>query len=450
MYESEAGAITIALSGDALITRPLMPFEEEAFLGLRELLNRADVGFTNGEVLFHDYEHPPGYPCGMYVRCDPRLIKDLQWFGINMLSCANNHAYDYGEGGVLTNIRNLDEAGLVHAGSGANLAAALTPGYLDTARGRVGLVCATTSAPANSRAGDQRRDLQGRPGVNLIRWTTEWRVDAASFATLQQVAKAFGWSQNTPAWLRAYDDAAPTSEQAVYFEDRNVLGAISVFSEDTAARFVLGSGFERVTRLHTEDMRRNLQAVTEARRMADWVIFSVHNHEYGESRDEPAAHIQALAHAVIDAGADVVVGHGPHRDRGIEIYKGKPIFYSLGAFITQTHTTSKQPHDVLQMFGLNHESSVAELFELRGRAYAQPGPDWWGVIPVVEFEDRRLRRLTLHPIELGFGQPRSQSGRPMLANGTYAEQALERVQRLSVPFGTTVDIQKGLGVVSMD
>jgi poly-gamma-glutamate synthesis protein (capsule biosynthesis protein) len=212
----------------------------------------------------------------------------------------------------------------------------------------------------------------------------------------------------------------------------------------------LGIGFERLTRPHTEDMRRNLQAVTEARRMADWVIFSIHNHEYGVSRDESAAHIQALAHAVIDAGADVVVGHGPHHDRGIEIYHDKPIIYSLGAFITQTHTTSRQPHDLMQMFGLNHESSVAELFELRGQASAQPGPGWWGVVPVLDFEARRLRRLTLHPIELGFGQPRSQSGRPMLANGTYAEQALERVRRLSTPFGTTVDIQKGLGVVSMD
>ncbi len=46
------------------------------------------------------------------MRCDPRFIKDLQWFGVDMVSCANNHGYDYGENGVLTNIRNLDAAGM--------------------------------------------------------------------------------------------------------------------------------------------------------------------------------------------------------------------------------------------------------------------------------------------------------------------------------------------------
>ena len=45
----------------------------------------------------------------------------------------------------------------------------------------------------------------------------------------------------------------------------------------------------------------------------------------------PADFLPLLFHKAIDAGADVVIRHGPHELNGIEIYKGKPIFYSLGS-----------------------------------------------------------------------------------------------------------------------
>jgi poly-gamma-glutamate synthesis protein (capsule biosynthesis protein) len=43
-----------------------------------------------------------------------------------------------------------------------------------------------------------------------------------------------------------------------------------------------------------------------------------------------------IAHAAIDAGADLVIGHGPHYSLPVEVYKGKPIFYGLGAFSFHT------------------------------------------------------------------------------------------------------------------
>src|SRR5215471_13475309 len=135
-YQSESGDIRIALAGEAMITRGLMPFREPRFLALRDLLHSADVRFANSEMLFHDFENWPTYLSQTYMRCDPRFIADLQWFGINLVSCANNHGYDYGENGVLTNLRNLHAAGLAHAGSGKHAADAVAPVYLDTAAGR--------------------------------------------------------------------------------------------------------------------------------------------------------------------------------------------------------------------------------------------------------------------------------------------------------------------------
>jgi hypothetical protein len=110
-YEAQQGDVSMAFGGEAMISRALTPFREERFLALRELLHASDVRFVNGEMLFHNYEDPPTYLSQTYMRCDPRFIADLQWFGVNLLSCANNHAYDYGERGVLTNIQSLDQAG---------------------------------------------------------------------------------------------------------------------------------------------------------------------------------------------------------------------------------------------------------------------------------------------------------------------------------------------------
>ncbi len=450
-YQSETGDIRIALAGEAMITRGLMPFREERFLGLRELLHSADVRFANSEMLFHNFEDWPTYLSQTYMRCDPRFITDLQWLGINLVSCANNHGYDYGENGVLTNLRNLRAAGLVHAGSGRQYAESVAPAYLETAAGRVALVSATSSARPNSRAGEQRRDMNGRPGVNLIRWINEWTIDDAAFREMQRVADAFGWRQQQPRWFTSgygveEEDAA---NAVLYFADRNVLG---VGSEDLAARFIRGSAFDRHSRAFAADVDRNLASIREARRMADWVIFSVHNHEGGRSIDDPSDHIRALAHAVIEAGADVVVGHGPHVDRGIEIYQGKPIVYSLGNFIMQNDQVELMPHDSMLLWGLGHEHSAADLFDARQAARhapTSPALGWWSAILMLNFCAGRLSELRLHPIELGFGLSRAQAGRPVLAEGDIAQRALERFRELSAPFGTRISIDDNVGVVSL-
>jgi poly-gamma-glutamate synthesis protein (capsule biosynthesis protein) len=449
VYESAGGDITMAFTGDAMISRALTPFREPRFLELRDLFHSQDVSITNGEMLFHNYEDWPAYLSQTYMRCDPRFIKDLQWLGLDMMGCANNHGTDYGENGVLTNIRYLDEAGMVHAGSGTNYAEALAPAYMDTPKGRVALISATTSARPNSRAGEQRPDLNGRPGVNLIRWINEWTVDEEAFHALDRIAQKFRWRQSVPGWMaRAYGLGAEAGEQTVYFHDRNILG---VGSEDPAARFVLGDDFEVHSKPHQIDLERNVQSVGAARRMADWVVFALHSHEGGKEENEPAEHVELLAHAVIDAGADVFIGHGPHLDRGIEVYKGKPIIYSLGNFIVQNDTVDRMPHDSMVLYGLGHDNVPADLFETRRagsrREYPGTDPHTQSAIATVTFDSGGLRELRLHPIEFGRGQPRSVYGRPILSQGAEAQETLERFQRLSGPFQTQLSIEGEVGVL---
>ncbi len=168
-YQSEQGNFTIALAGDTMLTRKLTPFTEERFLRLREILRGADARFANLEGTVHTWdEGTPGITQGTFMTTDPKLLEDLQWLGINLVSCANNHAFDYGEDGVLANLKHLDVAGMVHAGTGKNLAEARAPGYLDTPNGRVALVATTATFRPWNQAGEQRPDLRGRPGINPL------------------------------------------------------------------------------------------------------------------------------------------------------------------------------------------------------------------------------------------------------------------------------------------
>ena len=111
LYEAEAGNLTLVAGGDTMITRQLSVFREPAFLSLVELFRSADVGYANLEMLMHDFEHSPGISGGTFTGSDPANLKELQWVGINLVSTANNHSYDYGSDGVLTNIAHLKSAG---------------------------------------------------------------------------------------------------------------------------------------------------------------------------------------------------------------------------------------------------------------------------------------------------------------------------------------------------
>jgi poly-gamma-glutamate synthesis protein (capsule biosynthesis protein) len=56
-----------------------------------------------------------------------------------------------------------------------------------------------------------------------------------------------------------------------------------------------------------------------------------------------------IAHAAIDAGADIVIGHGPHYSLPVEVYQGKPIFYGLGSFSFHTGHGGRRHGDWIGM-----------------------------------------------------------------------------------------------------
>src|SRR5262249_34899207 len=183
------------------------------------------------------------------------------------------------------------------------------------------------------------------------------------------------------------------------------------------------------TTINREDADAVLRQIREARRQADWVIFSFHSHEFGAGgrltaatdvgMEEMADFYVEFARAAIDAGADVVAGHGPHLTLGVEIYCGRPILYSLGNFIFQNDTVEVFPAEAYQRFGLSHEATPADFLDTRTdgerRGFPASREFWEGVCAECEFRDRTLATVRLHPLDLGHGRSRASRGRPLIA-----------------------------------
>ena len=124
------------------------------------------------------------------------------------------------------------------------------------------------------------------------------------------------------------------------------------------------------------DLDHSRAIVRRAAEQADLVVVQVHmgaegsgqGHVkpgselfFGENRGDPIA----FSHAVIDAGADVVIGHGPHVLRGMQFYKGRLIAYSLGNFAGGGKTLSSS--GVLKYGGILHVSLTSDGRWVRGR-----------------------------------------------------------------------------------
>jgi len=192
-------------------------------------------------------------------------------------------------------------------------------------------------------------------------------------------------------------------------------------------------------RPNPEDSQRILESIRNASKRADLVVVYEHNHVFDKpfrtimleelpERLAPPDWLKKWTHAEVDAGADIIVMHGAPLLHGVEIYRGRPIFYDLGNFIFQA-----PPIDILLDEPINWESVVA----------------------YVEFQGKNLRSIQFRPVaqnKLGQGQADTQDehtnnlflqtrGLPTPATGEQAHYILQRLADLSRPFGTAVVVK---------
>lgn len=427
------GKMTFVATGDSFIVRRI-PENSGWAKEMAGLLKSAEARFTNLEVTTHNFEGTPGAVSGgTWGIAPPHVLKDIKELGFNLINWANNHTLDYSIDGLKAMEKYLNDYEFVHAGAGCNLAMASEPRYLDAPSGRVALIAATASFHESWMAGEQRPDIAGRPGVNGLRHKEVFVIRPERLRALKEIA-------------------AQVPINAVY--NRRVRQGFALKAADGFFPFgkhLFKEGLEegQETACDPADVARISRSIALAKRTADYVVVSIHAHEMkGERNDQPADFIVQFARTCIDEGAHAVIGHGPHILRGMEIYKQRPIFYSLGNFIFQNDCVSHLPFDFYEKYHLGYEHNAADAFETRSaggtRGLAAMPEAWQAVVPRWTMENGVLTELTLHPVELGFGQPAYRGGWPVLSRNT---AIIEGLQKLSSPFGTEIRIENGVGKV---
>jgi poly-gamma-glutamate capsule biosynthesis protein CapA/YwtB (metallophosphatase superfamily) len=421
---SAAKSFTLALAGDSIITRPLRVDHDPGFLPLVELIRGADAAFTNFEMLLHNFEgYPQAQSGGTWMRGNPELASELAWMGFDVVSRANNHAGDYSVEAQRSTTKYLQDAGLVQAGVGEDLEEARAAHFLDTPAGRLAIVSIASTFTPHSPAGSPRGPIRGRPGLNALHVETTYHVTASRLESLRGVMQDLGLKPPAGPELRFLNNRFVASDHP---------------------------GIETVPR--AADVEAMAAVVRNASRLADHVMVTIHAHEgLPGDRTQPAQFLVTFAHAMIDAGADIFVGHGPHIVRGIEIYKGKPILYSVGNFIFENDLVLEQPADAYQALDLGPQAGVADFDDARSkndtRSFPADRDMWQSIIATVRWRGKTLDDITLHPIALGFGRPRIERGRPAVADPSTAKAVIDEVAQRSKPFGTDVEFEHGLGRV---
>jgi poly-gamma-glutamate capsule biosynthesis protein CapA/YwtB (metallophosphatase superfamily) len=365
--------LTITVTGQSMIRSDLRATAPAAVPVIKGLL-QGDIIFTNFEATVAEKGETVSEGRGFVS--PPEALDALKAFGFNLLSLSDNHAFDLKAAGIRNTIREAGARRLVHAGTGNNLADASAPAYLRMPKGVVALVASASGLIATGG-----NATANRPGVN------ELRIEAGD-----QQNEATADLPNAPA-----------------------------------------------NTPNPEDARRILESIRSARHQADLVIVYQHNHVFAnrsfntiftegfEERLAPNDWLKRWTHAEVDAGADIVVMHGAPLLHGIEVYRGKPIFYDLGNFIYNVPPT---------------------LF------YISEPMSWESVVAYVDFQGRNVASISLRPIVMNYvgeGQPDIHDpyasnqflhtrGLPSPATGTRAAYILERLADLSKPFGTKLQI----------
>jgi poly-gamma-glutamate synthesis protein (capsule biosynthesis protein) len=373
VLSAQSTPMTVVLAGQSMIRSDLRSTKPAAVAAIRGLLN-GDVIFTNLEAAVAE----PGERAqeGRGFLAPPEALDALTAIGFNLLALSGNHAFDLKETGIANTIREADRRGIVHAGTGGNIADASAPAYLRTPNGTVALV-----ASASGLIAQGGRATLDHPGVNELRVNAGARQNAAT-------EDLPGTSPNVP-------DA--------------------------------------------DDAKRILQSIRDARQHADVVIVYQHNHVFGTrafstiftegmpERLAPNPWLRKWTHDEIDAGADIVVMHGAPLLHGIEIYRGRPIFYDLGNFIYNVPPTL---------------------------TYIDEPMSWESVVASVRMQGKSVLSISLRPVvmnAIGDGQPDVHDpyasneflhtrGLPAAGNGAQAGYILQRLAEASKPFGTKVEV----------
>ena len=425
---SVKGAFSLVAIGDLLYSHPMAESPDAEFQKVVELIKRGDVTIGNQEGVFFDLKtfKGEGYGNGL-LWGEAALAKDMKAMGIDMISVANNHSTDWGPEGLLESGRLLNEAGIVHSGGGRTLQEARKAGVLQTPKGRVALISAASTFKPNAGANDAMGEVPSRPGISTLRTRKVNLVTDDQMAMIRALATALA-SPLQPA-------PAPDAREVTFGEQ------LYRISEKQGLRYDM----------NLYDHAGLLKAVREAKQEADLVVFTIHAHESPTGLDddtpEPPDFLVKLSRNAVDAGADVILGGGPHSLRGVEIYKGRPVLYGMGVFFIKGEIKALQETALRVFPDASGRPPAPRPPERSVRPGGNPASWYDGVVAVTDFDGGKAKTVRLYPLDVGNTYEPSRRGVPHLADAANARRILDALQKDSAQFGTQISIEGSVGVI---
>jgi poly-gamma-glutamate capsule biosynthesis protein CapA/YwtB (metallophosphatase superfamily) len=439
--------INIALSGGCIIKRRFSVCEDQRFQDVVQVLRGADVTFGHLEGVIAEPDAPEVFPTAeagwTWIRMPSFFARELKWAGYDMVSHASNHCIDYMYGGLYETWASLRAAEVPYAGTGMSLEAARRPAFLESAKGRVALISSSSSTPNWGRAADPRKGDRGRPGANHIR--TIQALEAPDYAALRDLARKMGW------WITDLGDEMMINPSGLH----NSITRYWLASEDRPAG----------EHADPADIEANLASIRAAKERADFVIFHIHNHEWEAQAElkDPPRFIRTMARQCIDAGADIFIAEGAHSLlRGIEIYRGKPIFYDPGDLFKDGNSKIRPLSEYYWTQATNKASGRREITTIDSIAHQDhaklpvasnpPGGYNTGrvlavIVPVCSFDDDgNLVQIEIHPATHIKGS-RLLTGLPGMEHGARAKEIIDYLAEISAPFGTKIEFVDGKGII---
>lgn len=410
--------------GDCIISRPISQYAETepGFAALLDLFAASTLVHGNMETTLIDPGTDPGAPHSWQgdwpLVCDPAAAADLAAMGFGLMSRANNHTLDWGVEGMRQTTRLMDAAGLAHAGCGETLGLARRARFRETPLGRVALVSCVSTYRDFTDALDQHDASPGRPGVNPLPVKKRVCVPGLVHEAIAGLRHALAEHGLTDL-LKDFE--AAEGDQAFYR-----------YEVDDAHQAAI------------------LRQVRQGAQLADFTVVTLHAHESLTDHDTakpelPAAFVADFGRAAIDAGADLVAVTGIHHLGPIVVHRGRPILTGLGDFVWSDIQTPvpgelyQQNREKLgQRFEHPERATDVDLALLLNHPWFSHEEPFLTVVARLEAGSAGVAGMRLYPVDLGYGEPLTQTGIPRIASPDTARRIFDRLEAISAPYGTRI------------
>lgn len=365
------GSFTLVSTGDLAPLHPLTDRRSETH-AVWEYLRSVELAMVNLELPLTTVEQPADK--AITLRADPGIAPSLREAGIDVATVSNNHALDHGPAGLAETIDVLKSNGIAAVGGGADLEQALQPVLLSVSGLLVAVFGLASTLPPGYAAGLRR------PGIAPIRVLSRFRIDGT---TLDEQPGMSPWVE---------------------------------------------------TEVVEEDIRRACEKISAVRAEADLVVVQIHwgvpNGWCAAFQGPLADYQRPLGHVLIEAGADLIVGHHSHTVHGVERYRQGLIAYSLGNFLFHS-------------MGQGNDLALADSSPPYNLESLQTGEALETVLLEIRVESGQMERARFRPVRM------NRDGEPEFLGVAEAGTVLSRLTEQSSLLGVSMELGDGEAVLHL-